>query len=112
VDWRIAHGSRWILGYTLFGLGAFMSGLNCYWRLVRPVLHRLRGGSPMELRNISSAPLLGMLTVAGLALAPASLILSTACIVLVAIDTGNIVWGTANVWGDASLWAGDRRDGS
>jgi hypothetical protein len=110
IDWRVADGRWAIAGRVLFVLGALISLQNCYWKFMRPAIHVMHGRSLSEIRFISSYPLLGMLTVPGLALAPASVFLSIACLVLVAVDTGNLPWAVPAVWSDADFWDGDSRD--
>jgi hypothetical protein len=66
---------------------------------VHPLLRR-QG----KLRNVSGIPLVGMAVVAGLLLAPASVGLSVACLVLMLLDTGNLIWFVACVWRDDSFW--------
>lgn len=105
VRWRIADGAHTVVAYSLFMTGALISVTNFYVSFVRPILHAVRRASARDLRHISPGPFLGMLTVPGLALAPSSLGLSIACLVLVAADTGNIVWFVICVWRDTTFWS-------
>jgi hypothetical protein len=109
IDWRLADGSHAIIAYALFGFGALISVLNfCLSFLRRPLLIA-RGRSPAEIRFVSGIPLLGMLVLVGLALAPASLALSWASLLLVLADTGNIGWFVvAMIWRDDSFWRAKR----
>ena len=51
-----------------------------------------------------------MLTVPGLALAPASNWLSVTCLLSIAADTGDALWFVIAVWKDRSFWAYQVKD--
>ncbi|HTF90481.1 MAG TPA: hypothetical protein VK843_18840 [Planctomycetota bacterium] len=104
LDWRIADGNHAIIAYALFGFGALVSIFNFYLSILRRPLWIARGRSPHEIRFVSGIPLLGRLVLAGLALAPASLVLSCASLLLVLADTGNIGWFIVAIWRDDSFW--------
>jgi hypothetical protein len=103
VERRLFGGSCTVLAYSVFCLGAWICVLNFYLSFLRPLVHPLlrRQG---KLRNVSGIPLVGMAVVAGLLLAPASVGLSVACLVLMLLDTGNLIWFVACVWRDDSFW--------
>jgi hypothetical protein len=45
-----------------------------------------------------------MLTVPALAFVPPSVGLSIACLGLIVVDPGNVLWFVVAVWGDESFW--------
>ena len=106
VEWRLFGGASPAMAYALFGLGALACVVNFYLSFLRPVVHYVLARS-VPLRNVSGVPLLGMAILPGLMLAPPSVGLSTACIVLMAVDTGNILWFVACVWRDDGFWRSD-----
>jgi hypothetical protein len=107
-DWRIAGGSLRTVGYAIFLLGALVGILNFYLA-VRPALRQLVG-RPTDGRHVSGIPLFGMLTVLGLALAPASTWLSVTCLLSIVADTGNLLWFVIAVWKDQTFWTDRAKD--
>jgi len=103
VEWRLFDGRSAVLAYSLFGLGALFCVINLYLSFLRPVVHRLRAQA-QPLRHVSGVPLLGMTILPGLMLAPPSVTLSAACLALMAVDTGNLLWFVACVWKDGGFW--------
>jgi hypothetical protein len=104
VPWRVVNGAYPLLAYALFGLGGLISLGNFYLSFVRYPLLMLRGRTSEEIEFVSGFPLLGMLVLPGLLLAPASPLLSATALVMVLADTGNLSWFVFAVWKDAALW--------
>lgn len=109
-DWRLFSGSFVLLGYALVGAGGLISLLNLYLSFVRPMVLRRTGGTEEEAqRHLSGIPMLGMLVLPGLLLAPPSALLSALVLVSVAADTNNVAWFVWATWHDDGLW-GQRDD--
>ncbi len=98
--WRLFGGAYSAIGYGLMIFGGLVSLWNFYLSWLRYPFHRLGGGRRENFQWVSGAPIIGMLTVPGLVLAPPSLSLSIACVLLLAADTGNIFWFIYAVWND------------
>ena len=105
VDWRVGGGDYSAVGYAAFALGSLFGLVNFYLSFVRPFV-LLASASDKEIaRHVSKVPLLGMLTVPALAFLPPSVGLSIACLALIVLDTGNVMWFVVAVWHDESFWS-------
>lgn len=102
--WRIGDGKAIILGYTLFLLGGFFSIVNFYLQVLRYPIHCMRHGEDAKYQWISGIPLLGILSVIGLAFLPKSLWLNVITFLLLCGDLGGIQWFVIFTWKDDSLW--------
>lgn len=103
-DWRAWSGRFALGGSLLIGVGGLISVVNLYLSFVRPLLLRRKRANRDAKRHISGVPLLGMLVLPGLYLAPPSVLLSVLVLVFVAVDTGNAVWFVWATWNDYGLW--------
>jgi len=100
IDWRFAAGKHTWIAAVLFVFGAAFCAANFYLSFVRLPLLTWRGRAPESIRNISSFPMFGTFTVPALMLAPPSLALSVATLLLMLVDTGSISWFVAMTWSD------------
>lgn len=107
-EWRFANGRHEILAYTVFGVGALISVVNCYLSVLHRLVLSMLGRGPDNLRVPSGIPMLGMLVLPGLLLAPVSFGLSVACFSCLLIDTGNLPWFVWQMWSDKTLWGSAR----
>ena len=103
-DWRLGTGNASGMGYLLLTLGWLISIFNFYLHVLRHPIHCLIHGKDAEYKWISGAPLLGLLSVLGLALLPRSVWLSIIALILLCIDIGGIHWFVIFTWKDDSLW--------
>lgn len=101
VSWR---APVFLLGAGLFGVAVLVTTLNVYLSLIRVPLLRALGRPPEEIRHVSGIPLVGMCVVPATYLLPQSLGLSLVALVLLALDTGNLIWFTIAVWRDESFF--------
>jgi hypothetical protein len=104
IDWRLASGRHTWIAAALFACGSIFCAANFYLVFVRVPLLMWRGTAPETIRNVSSFPILGMAILPGLMLAPPSLGLSAASLLLVLGDTGNICWFVATMWNHEAFW--------
>lgn len=106
VQQRVAGGSYVVFALTLFGLGALITIVNLSLSFLRYPSLALFGRSVGEVRSVSGVPILGVLVLPGLMLAPVSTFLSISGFLLLLLDTGGIPWFVFAVWSDSSFWRG------
>lgn len=101
VPWRLAAPR---VGMVIVAFTSGIALLNFFLSWVRvPLLIAL--GRPRErIRYVSGAPGVGTLIVPALFLVESSWPLAFWTLVVLAIDTGNVIWFTISVWNDESLF--------
>ena len=100
-----------IAGSVLFGFGAFVTVTNFSLSWVRPVVHRLLGGTRETYRWISGIPLIGSLSLwLSIPLLPEPVAWIAAGLSF--FDTGGIHWFIATMWLTRQLWPFAQSDAS
>lgn len=91
-EFRFSEGRFAWVGYALYAFAAFVCALNFYLSWVRYAFYRFRTGSARGYRHVSGIPVVGDVIVVGLALVPASPLVSALTLVLIFLNSGSLFW--------------------
>lgn len=82
-----------VLGFTLLGVGAFISLINFYQTFLRFPLYRVRGGARERYQWVSPVPMIGsaLLVISAILLRDSTLWVIVAMAIAI-LDTGGIHW--------------------